>query len=85
MRRLMLALSIASFIAAPAAFAHNHHFGAAHVSSHRGHSRGNDAESNAANQGAFDPSDRSRTVADSGRSRHHERVPDEEELEQPEQ
>ena len=87
MRRLMLALSIASFIATPAVFAHGHHMGSSHARSHREHSRSNDADnqSNAANEGVFDPSDRSRTIADSGRSRHHERVPDEEEVEQPEQ
>jgi len=84
MRRLMLALSIASFAMSPV-FAHSHHIGSAHhAGMHRMHSRSSDGDSQA--NGAFDPSDRSRTVADEGRGRHHaQRVPDEEELEQPEQ
>lgn len=83
MRRLMLALSIASFIASPAVFAHSHHAGASHARAHRTHSQDNDNQSTA----AFDPSDRSRAIADAGRSHHRGggHVPDEEELEQPEQ
>ncbi|HEY2347080.1 MAG TPA: hypothetical protein VGH80_14595 [Xanthomonadaceae bacterium] len=88
MRRLMLALSIASCTITPAVFAHSHHMGSSHhAGMHRAHSRSNDGDSQAnAGDSAFDPSDRSRTVADVGRGRHHaQRVPDEEELAQPEQ
>jgi hypothetical protein len=92
MRRLMLALSIASFIATPAAFAHHHGGGSSgfHARSHHGHTRNssNDADNQANTNSptsAFNASDRSRVVADVGRSRHHDRVPDEEELGQPEQ
>ena len=91
MRRLMLALSIASFIATPAAFAHHHGGNSSghHSRSHKGHSHNDsDADTQAntsSDTSAFNGSDRSRVVADAGRSHHHDRVPDEEELAQPEQ
>jgi hypothetical protein len=94
MRRLMLALSIASFIATPVVFAHGQHQVASHSGSHRAHARDQAAARSSHTDGRtgsgtdFDASDRSQALADTGRGRHHgsqPRTPDEEELAQPEQ
>ncbi|MEO7478308.1 MAG: hypothetical protein ABIT64_03640 [Lysobacteraceae bacterium] len=93
MRRLMLALSIVCFTATPIAFAHSQHATAKSSSqsaSHSGVDRHGYASAN--NRGATrdnklsltsDIQDQSTNVAANQRSRA--RVPDEEEVEQPEE
>lgn len=99
MRRLMLALSITSVIASPLALARNHHAQTSHATSHhaavRSHAVARHAGKASGNRHIerFDASatrpPHARVLADAGRWRHHAanapRVPDEEELAQPEQ
>ncbi len=93
MRRLMLALSVTCFIAAPA-FAHGHHSGAfaggssSRSTGHSGFGRhtisNTDDRANARSDNqSFAGNDQS--LAANSNPRKHERVPDEEELQQPEQ
>ena len=93
MRRLMLALSIVCFTATPIAFAHSHQATAnssARSASHSGVDRHGYASANhrSAKRGnklslSSDAQDQSTNIAANQRSRA--RVPDEEEVEQPEE
>lgn len=99
MRRLMLALSIASCIASPLALARNHHHQPARSGSHHTPARDHVASRHSGKAVRGRAADRfdasatrpphARVVADAGRGRHHAgnapRVPDEEEIAQPEQ
>lgn len=95
MRRLMLALSITCFIAT-SAFAHGHHSGAyagsssSRSSAHNGFGHHNlasaDDRANARNDSqSLAGNDQNQSVAANSNPRKHERVPDEEELQQAEQ
>ncbi len=90
-RKLLLCSAIASLILVPSAFAHSHHGASAYAASgHAGFNHRNFASSrshaNAQDEAQAFSADRSQslTTADSRNSRKHDRVPDEEELAQPE-
>ncbi|MBS0212654.1 MAG: hypothetical protein JSR26_05650 [Proteobacteria bacterium] len=94
MRRLMLALSIASFIASPVALAQGRHSAAAkahhpHTAQARAASHDRARSHRTARAERLENADRSHRLAYAPRNRHHEsnqpRVADEEELAIPEQ
>ncbi len=89
-RTLLLGSTIASILLIPAAFAHAHHAGSSYAGRHGGishHSMSSDNRSDARNivMSAGDDRLQSATAALSPNARRHVRVPDEEEVEQPEQ
>lgn len=99
MRRLMLALSIASVIVSPIALARSHHAQPARGTSHHAQARDHGVARHAGKAALGRHADRfdtaaakpphARVLADAGRGRHHAanapRVPDEEEMALPEQ
>ena len=91
-RKLVLSTAITALIAIPAAFAHNHHAGSASAGRHGGFGRHSfaSADSRSDTRGgnqSFSSDDRNQSATASlgPNSRRHERIPDEEEVEQPEQ
>ncbi|MBS0193013.1 MAG: hypothetical protein JSR34_02075 [Proteobacteria bacterium] len=94
MRRLMLALSIASFIVTPVALAQGRHAAVAKSTAHHSHTRAAGHAIAKSHRNArherLDDADRSHRLAYVPKSRHHAnsnapRVPDEEEQAIPEQ
>lgn len=89
-RTLMLGSIVASFIVIPTAFAHAHHSGSSYAGRHVGFSHHsiasvNRSASRDSTASIGDDRLRSATASLSPNERRHVRVPDEEEIEQPEQ
>ncbi|MBS0456366.1 MAG: hypothetical protein JSS44_03385 [Proteobacteria bacterium] len=95
MRRLMIALSIAGFIATPIALAQGKHHASSHASTHKASThqaaRGNHHHlAQTSHQGRHGKAERPQALASNGKSRNRHHVaaapqgPDEEEVMQPE-
>ena len=94
-RHLILSAAIIGIIVTPAAFAHGHHSGgyagnsSSRSTGHSGFGRHSfasaDSRTNAhSDNQSFAGTDQNQSVASASNPRKHERVPDEEELQQPE-